>query len=110
MRTRKTIDLIKLKNLMKFNPTLSESAGFFDCSEDTISRFVKKEEGLSFWDFRKKYFGSTQIKLRQKAIQMAMSGDRALMIFLLKNFCGLKDNPEIFLEQNDVELEFIDDD
>lgn len=108
MRPKKEINKLELIKLMKFWPTLADCAGFLSCSEDTITRFIKKEEGLSFWDFRDKYFGSTRIKLRQKALQMAMSGDRALMIFLLKNYCGMKDNPDVYLEQQEVELEFVD--
>ena len=80
------------------------------CSEDTITRAIEKETGLGFWEFRDKYFASTRQKLRQKAFQMAMNGDRAIMIFLLKNYCGLKDNPEAYLEQQNIELEFVDDD
>lgn len=102
------IDLKNLKSLMKFRPTLAECAGFFDCSEDTISRFIEKQEGLTFFSFREKHFGSTRMKLRQKALQMAMSGDRTMMIFLLKNFCGMKDNPDFDLEVEKVGLEFLD--
>lgn len=87
---------------------MSECAGFFKCSEDTISRIIQKEEGSTFWDFREKYFGATRIQLRQKALRMALSGDRALMIFLLKNFCGMRDNPEFDLEPQECTLEFVD--
>jgi hypothetical protein len=93
---------------MHFRPTLSDCAGFFNCSEDSISRLIKKKENLSFWDFREKYFGATRIRLRQKALQLAFSGDRALLIFLLKNFCGMRDNPEFDFEPQQATLEFID--
>ncbi|MBX2995422.1 MAG: hypothetical protein KF681_11385 [Bdellovibrionaceae bacterium] len=94
---------------MKFRPTLCDCAGFFKCSEDTISRIIQKEESLTFWDFRERYFGSSRMQLRQKAFQMAMSGDRTMMIFMLKNFCGMKDNPDFDLEPQQCEVEFIDD-
>jgi len=106
----KRISVAQLKKMMPLNPTLKDCAGFLDCSEDTITRAIKKETGQTFYDFRDKYLGITRQKLRQKAFQMAMAGDRTVMIFLLKNYCGMKDNPEIYLEQQEVELEFIDED
>lgn len=108
MKSSKKIKIDDLKKLMHFRPTLSDAAGFFNCSEDTVTRLIKAEEGLSFSEFREKYFGSTRIRLRQKALQMALSGDRHLLTFLLKNYCGLKDNPDFVLEQEQCELVFVD--
>lgn len=104
----KKIDHEKLKKLMQFKPTLKDCAGFFDCSEDTISRHIEKIEGLSFYEFRDRYLGLTRIKLQQKAIQMALAGDRTMLIFSLKNLSGWKDSPEIMLEQEPCELVFVD--
>lgn len=107
MKQVSCLTLDQLKKLMHFRPTLVDTAAHFNCSEDTISRFIKKSEGLSFFEFREMHFGSTRMRLRAKALQMALSGDRHIMIFLLKNYCGLKDQPEVYLEQNNVELEFV---
>jgi AraC-like DNA-binding protein len=104
----KKIDHEKIKKLMAFKPTLRDCAGFFNCSEDTVSRHVEKIEGMSFFDFREKYLGNTRIKLQQKAIQMALTGDRVMLIFALKNLCAWKDNPDFALEQEECTLEFVD--
>lgn len=104
----KKIDHQKLKNLMQFSPTLSDCAAFFDCSEDTISRHIEKVENMTFYNFREIYLGSTRIKLRQKAIQMALSGDRTMLIFSLKNLCAWKDKPDFEVEHIPCELEFVD--
>lgn len=77
----------------------------FDCSEDTISRKIEKETGLNFFDFRDRYLGDTRIKLQQKAIQMALAGDRVMLIFSLKNMAGWKDNPDVFMEQEPCHIE-----
>lgn len=108
MKSSKKLKIDELKKLMQFRPTLADTAGFFDCSEDTISRFIKSEQGVTFSDFREKHFGLTRIKLRQKALQLALAGEKTLLVFLLKNFCGMRDNPDLTLEQEDHELVFID--
>lgn len=93
---------------MQFKPTLRDCAGIFDCSEDTISRYIQKYEGLSFFDFREKYLGQTRLKLQTKAIQMALGGDKVMLIFSLKNLCAWKDNPDFTLETDDSIIEFVD--
>lgn len=103
----KEINYLDLKKLMRFQPTLCDTASYFDCSEDTISRLIQKNDKLTFWEFRERHFGTTRMKLREKALAMALSGDRHMMIFLLKNYCGMKENPEIYLEQINAELEFV---
>lgn len=63
---------------------------------------------MTFYEFREKYLGSTRIKLRQKAIQMGLSGDRTMLIFALKNLCAWKDKPDFEVEHVPYDLEFVD--
>lgn len=79
---------------MQFRPTLSETANWFNASEDTIERSIKKIEKCSFGDFRDRYSQHLKQKLRERAIELAMNGHPTMMIFCLKNLCGWGDkNP-----------------
>ena len=104
----KKIPIESLKKLMKFKPSLRDTAGFFGCSEDTIARRIKDAEGISFFEFRGRHVASTKLKLQHKAIQMAMKGDKTMLIFTLKNLSGWEDNPKIIQEQEPCDVAFID--
>jgi len=87
------LDKEQLCKLMKFRPTLSDTAGWFDVSEDTIERRVKEEFGKTFREFRDHYLAETKILLVQKALSMAIEGDRKMLVLALKNYCGWEENP-----------------
>lgn len=95
---RKDIDPEKLKNLMQFKPTLRTTAGYFDCSEDTIENRVKEIEGpdCTYSVFRDKYMAGVRISLVQKALKMALEDkNTAMMIFCLKNINKWSDNKDL---------------
>jgi hypothetical protein len=94
-RPRKEIQLEQLKALMRLNPTLKDTAAFFECSEDTIERLIKAEfEGINFAEFREQNMVHTRMALIRNALKMAEKGNPAMMIFCLKNLCGWKDRFE----------------
>ena len=47
----------------------------------------------NFRDLYTKGVNSTKQRLRQKALDMALNGDRVMLIFSLKNLVGWSDNP-----------------
>ena len=61
---------------------------------------------MTFVEFRSLYLSSTRIRLRQKAIQMALKGDRTMLIFSLKNLCDWKDHPKTASEEADTSVTF----
>ena len=94
-RPKKEISLEQLKALMRLNPTLKDTAAFFECSEDTIERLIKSEfDGLSFAEFREQNLVHTRMTLIRNALKMAEKGNPALMIFCLKNLCKWQDKWE----------------
>lgn len=91
-----TVDLKQLKELMRLKPTLTDTASFFDVCERQIERIIRREWNLTFVEFRQIHMAPTRLALQRKAIQMAQSGNTAMMIFCLKTICGWEDprNPE----------------
>lgn len=83
----------QLRNLMRFKPTLADTAGFFRVSEDTIERRIKELTEMTFAEFRQQNMAEVRIKLIERAYQLGMGGNTALMIFCLKNMCGWRDLP-----------------
>jgi AraC-like DNA-binding protein len=80
------MDLNELRALMKLKPTLADTAIAMGCSEDTIQRFIKDVEGLTFREFRAKYMAPTRLKLQQRALDMAMAGSATMLTYCLKSF------------------------
>jgi hypothetical protein len=95
-RPRKEISPLQLKAFMRIKPTLEDTAAFFNCSTDTIDRFVKANfDGISFAAFRDQNMVSTRHDLIREAIRRAMKGSDTMLIFSLKNLCGWKDRQDI---------------
>lgn len=99
-RPRIEIDKTNFIKLCEIQCTLSEIAGFFDCSEDTIERWCKREFEETFADVFKKHSAKGKISLRRYQFRLAEKS-AAMAIFLGKNLLGQKD---IVVEDNDEEL------
>lgn len=87
------IDLEKMKMLARLRATLEDCAAFFECSTPTIKDWLKREHGLTYTEFKERQMVHTKLSLTQKALELANKGDKALLIFCLKNICGWTDLP-----------------
>lgn len=105
-KKRVEINFEELEKLMRWKPTLADTAAWFKVSEDTIERLIKATDGLRFAEFRRKNMVHVRIGLVQKAISMAMKGDKTMLIFSLKNMCGWGDVPDKFGEEEIEGLDF----
>lgn len=90
-RPRKQIDMEQFKKLCAMQCTLGEIAGFFDCSEDTIENWCKRELKSNFSDIYKNYSASGKISLRRSQFKLAEKS-AAMAIFLGKNYLGQSDH------------------
>lgn len=72
-----------------------------DINERTLENRINEEYDCSFSEFRDKYSSNTKQKLVEKAIDMAMSGNTAMMIFVLKNLLNWQDKPITIEEAKD---------
>lgn len=95
-RPRKEIDPIQFEKLCGLQCTLAEIAGWFQCSEDTIERWCKRQYAATFADAFKRYSQSGKISLRRYQFKIAEK-NAAMAIFLGKQYLGQKDEPDINL-------------
>ena len=99
-RPQINIDEDNFKKLCGLQCTLPEIASFFNCSEDTIERWCKRELKMNFAEAFKKYSASGKISLRRWQYKMA-EHNCAMAIFLGKNWLGQTDK----VEQTITEIE-----
>ena len=92
-RKRIEIDYKQLDKLLGLQSTLKECAFYFDCSEDTIERAVRRDKGMSFFEYREIKRQSGLISLRRSQFQLAEKNP-SMAIFLGKNYLGQKDRFE----------------
>ena len=92
-RPQKEINIENLKKLLKFRPTLEDTAAWFEVSADTIERRIKEITGKTFREYRDVCLSDTKQLLVQKALSMAIEGDRKMLVLALKNYCGWEENP-----------------
>lgn len=84
--------LVQLKDLMNFYPTLEETSCWFNCSPDSIERFIQKEEGITFREFRLQHSGKTRLMLKRKAITKALEdNNEKMLIYCLRTMTDLDD-------------------
>ena len=117
-RPKAPTELADFKDLMRFRPSLADTAAWFSVSEDTIERRCQEFESLTFAEFRTKYLGRSKLTLIQKALSMAMDGDRTMLKFCLKNLAGWSEEPaqsaedqkplqsiyKLYVEKDELEL------
>ena len=114
-RPRIQIDWSQFDNLCKIQCTLREISAFFDCSEDTIERCVKREFGVGFADYFEQKRGLGQISLRRKQFETAMAGNVTMQIWLGKQILNQSDKIEkkqenSFVDENGnstLKIEFV---
>lgn len=93
---RKELDYKVFDALMQYKATtLAFAADYMNLSEMTITTRLKEDKGLSFEKYHELKMGRISNKLQEKAIQMALQGDRTLLIFCLKNYSKWQDKVDI---------------
>jgi len=94
--------------------TLPAMACFFNCSEDTIERFVKREYKSNFAAIFALKRQKGAISLRRTIGQTALGGNPGLLIFLAKQYLGMGDQlviktPGVIQDENKPDLTRLND-
>lgn len=100
-RPKKVIDKEQFKKLCAIQCTLLEIAGWFDCSDETINNWCKRNYGESFLGCFKKFSAGGKISLRRNQFKLAESS-AAMAIFLGKNYLGQTDSVDSDISEEET--------
>ena len=101
---RPTIEIKEdqFESLCGLQCTLTEIAGFFKCSEDTIENWCKKTYKATFSECYKKYSQGGKISLRREQWKLAQRGNSSMLIWLGKQWLGHTDKVETTTSYEDL--------
>lgn len=94
----------KLDGLLAYKSSLVVCSDILECHENTIKNHITKRFGMTFTEYSQKKLSRTKVKLVQKAIEQAMSGNTTMLIFCLKNICKWKDNPDEIIDSSKIQI------
>jgi hypothetical protein len=87
-RPPKPLDLEELKRIARTGATNIEMAARLGMSEDTLARRLQDPEIRALVDEAQ---AEVKISLRAKQVQLALAGDRTMLVWLGKQWLGQKD-------------------
>ena len=102
-RPRIEIDKKQFEQLCSIQCTLVEIAGFFNCTEDTIENWCKREYKMGFSDIFAIKRGIGKISLRRSQFRMAETNP-TMAIWLGKQYLGQAEKQEVSvaIEEDDT--------
>ena len=83
-----------LEAMMQYGATCLDCAGRFMCTTDTIVNYIKANYDMNFSELSDKMMHGVRLKLRERMFRAAMDGNTAMMIWLSKQWLGMKDHIE----------------
>jgi len=98
------IDQGRFEGMVTFGATCLDCANEFNCTEESIVRYVKRTYGTNFVEFSNKKRGTVRMKLRHKQIQLALEGSVPLLIWCGKQYLGQSDKIEQSIDQAPTRL------
>lgn len=83
----------QLDRILECHLSLQSTASIMETSKTVVRERIQTRYGMTFRAYRQQKMCVIKKSLIQKAIEMALSGDRTMLIFCLKNICGWSDSP-----------------
>jgi len=93
-RKKIELDWKLVDNLFSYGATISMVANILEVSHDIIEKRIKEEKDMGPSAYRETKLSKVRVKLIQKAIDQALTGNTTMLIFCLKNLCGWTDKKE----------------
>lgn len=107
-RPIKSVDLDKLARVCQYPMTNEDIAAILDVSVDTITRVIKKEFGITFAEYKDQKQSSMRFTLLAKQLEVAKSGNVAMLIFLGKQYLGQSDKQEATVSVQSIKIDKYD--
>ena len=89
------VDWDFVARLAKIQCTSQEIADTLDISEDTLLRRAREEKGMTIAEFIKIHSAKGRKSLRRMLWEKAQNGNTAMLIWLSKNYLGMRDNVDV---------------
>ena len=102
-RPRIEINSEQFKKLCELHCTKEEIAGFFNCTEETIDNYCKREHGASFLVVFKNLSAGGKMSLRRYQFELAKH-NAAMAIFLGKQILGQRDDLSEGKDGNELKI------
>ena len=102
--TKVEVDWRTLDGILQFNASKKLCSEILGVSEDVIERRIRDQYNQTFTEYKESRMGKVKIKLQQKAIESALSGNTTMLIFCLKNLCGWADKIDQQTNLNGIEI------
>lgn len=103
-RPQVNIDRETFEKLCVLQCTKQDIANWFECSEDTIERWCKREYNQSFAVTFAQKREKGKVSLRRMQWQSAEHGSVTMQIFLGKQYLGQKDHQEIAVSDSQAKF------
>lgn len=94
----------KLDGLLAYKSSLVVCSDILEVAEGTIKNHIRKRFDMTFTEYSERKLSRTKVKLVQKALEMAYSGNSTMTIFCLKNICKWQDNPDIQVNGGNIQI------
>ena len=79
-------------------------ADILETTDTTIKNHIRRRYDLTFTEYADRKLSRTKVKLVQKAVEQAMSGNTTMLIFCLKNICKWADKHELDIDQSEIRV------
>ena len=106
-RKKIEIDFKQVASMCGIKCTMSEIAAVLGVSEDTIDRRIHEEYGITFAEFRKQNQGIGKTNIRRKQYELAMKGDKTMLIWLGKQWLKQKDKQDITTDNEAIQSQVV---
>lgn len=93
-RPRIEINWPDFDKLCAMQCTVLEIASWFDCSEDTIKRAVKRRWHMPFEEYAASKKLKGNISIRRQQFERAQAGDKTMLIWWGKQYLGQQDRAQ----------------
>jgi hypothetical protein len=93
-RPRVKIDWAKVDTALTLGANQVQVCGFCECSPSALQDAIQREKGMTFSEYREHKMADTNMKVTQKLLQVAMTGNLGAIIWWQKNQMGWSDRVE----------------